>query len=329
LFLFAGKAHPADHPGQQVLREIKRTMLSPEFAGHVVFLEDYDIQLARWLVTGVDVWLNNPIAPLEASGTSGIKAAVNGRLNLSILDGWWAEGFDGGNGWGLPGADAMDESRRDDLDAAAVFDALEEEVIPLYYARNEDGLSPEWVRRCRHAMASVIPRFNMRRVVRDYAQGLYRPAAALGQRLLADGGKPAEELALWKKRVRERWEGVRILEVQEEPRGAGGAVPLRMRARIALAGLDAADLCVEFKARRLLPDAGFEQAPLCSFGHGTPPGHWLARFEAAGAVHADGSIDYKVAADPPGMGQYQLQVRVYPWHPLLTHPLEMGLMKSL
>jgi starch phosphorylase len=254
---------------------------------------------------------------------------VNGRLNLSILDGWWAEAFDGSNGWGLPGADAVDEARRDDLDAAAILDALEEEVVPLYYARNSAGLSPEWVRRCRHAMASVIPRFNSRRVVRDYEQGLYRPAAALGQRMLADGGRPAVELAAWKRRVRERWDGVRILQIQEEVREAGAVAPLAMRARVQLAGLDPADLCVEFKARRLLPDAGFELAPLCSFGHGTPPGHWLARFQAEGAVGADGAVDYTVAAAPPGMGQYQLEVRVYPWHPLLTHPLEMGLMKSL
>jgi starch phosphorylase len=329
LFLFAGKAHPADVPGQQVLREIKRLALEPEFAGRVVFLEDYDIQLARWLVTGVDVWLNNPIAPLEASGTSGIKAAVNGRLNLSILDGWWAEAFDGDNGWGLPGADALDESRRDDLDAAAVFDALEEEVVPLYYGRNADGISPEWVRRCRHAMASVIPRFNMGRVVRDYARGLYRPAAELGQRLLADGGKPAEALAAWKQRVRERWKDVRILEVHDEPRMAGSESPLAMRATVQLGGLDPADLCVEFKARRVLPDAGFELAPLCSFGLGPPVGQWLARFDAAGPAAADGTVDYRVAARPPAMGQYQLEVRIYPWHPLLTHPLEMGLMKTL
>jgi len=329
LFLFAGKAHPADHPGQQVLREIKRAMLSPEFAGHVVFLEDYDIQLARWLVTGVDVWLNHPVAPLEASGTSGIKAAINGRLNLSILDGWWAEAWDGQNGWGLPGADAADESRRDDLDAAAIFDALEEEMVPLYYGRNADGLSPGWVRRCRHAMATVIPRFNMRRVVGDYAEGLYRPAAEMGRRLMADGGRPAAELAAWKQKVRERWSGVHIIEVHETPRSAGAGSPLVMRARVQLAGLDPADLCVEFKARRLLPDAGFEQAPLCSFNHGTPPGHWIERFTVAGPVAADGTVEYGVAATPPGMGQYQLEVRVYPWHPLLTHPLEMGLMKTL
>jgi glycogen phosphorylase len=329
LFLFAGKAHPADQPGQQVLREIKQIMLQPEFAGRVVFLEDYDIQLARWLVTGVDVWLNNPIAPLEASGTSGIKAAINGRLNLSILDGWWAEAFDGDNGWGIPGADAQDEGRRDYLDGAAMLDAIEEEVVPLYYARNSSGLSPEWVRRCRHAMASVVPRFNMRRVVRDYAAGLYLPAAAHGAKLQQDGGAPAARLAEWKQRVRERWAGVSLQEVLEEPRAADPAAPLRMRARIQLAGLAPSDLRVEFKARRLLPDARFDPAPLCSFGHGQPNGQWRAEFTAAGPVAADGTAEYEVAAVPPGTGQYQLEVRAYPWHPLLTHPLEMGLIKSL
>ena len=329
LFLFAGKAHPADLPGQQVLREIKQTMLQPEFAGRVVFLEDYDIQLARWLVTGVDVWLNNPIAPLEASGTSGIKAAVNGRLNLSILDGWWAEAFDGHNGWGIPGADALDEGRRDHLDGAAVLDAIEEEAVPMYYGRNASGLSPEWVRRCRHAMASIVPRFNMSRQVRDYTNGMYMPAAAHGAKLRDNAGAPAEQLAAWKRRVRERWDGVRILQVQDAQRGADPASPLRMQARVQLAGLTSADLRVEFKARRLLPDARFEPAPLCSFGHAQPNGQWRAEFTAAGAVGADGSVTYDVAAVPPGTGQYQLEVRVYPWHPLLTHPLEMGLMKSL
>jgi glycogen phosphorylase len=329
LFLFAGKAHPADQPGQQVLREIKQIMLQPEFAGRVVFLEDYDIQLARWLVTGVDVWLNNPIAPLEASGTSGIKAAINGRLNLSILDGWWSEAWDGSNGWGIPGADALDEGRRDYLDGAAMLDTIEEEVVPLYYARNSSGLSPDWVRRCRHAMASVIPGFNMRRVVRDYAAGLYLPAASHGRKLQADGGAPAVLLAGWKQRVRERWSGVRILEVREETRGADPAAPLRMQARVHLAGLTSEDLRVEFKARRLLPDARFEPAALCSFGHSQPSGQWRAEFSAAGPAGADGVATYEVAAVPPGTGQYQLEVRIYPWHPLLTHPLEMGLLKSL
>jgi starch phosphorylase len=279
VFLFAGKAHPADKPGQEVLREIKRAMLSPELAGHVVFLEDYDIQLARWLVTGVDVWLNNPIAPLEASGTSGMKAAINGRLNLSIMDGWWAEAYDGDNGWGIPGADALDEGRRDHLDAAAVLDAIEEEVVPLYYGRNSSGMAPDWVRRCRHAMATVIPHFNMRRTVRDYAAGVYAPAAELGRRLLRDGAAGAAQLAQWKQRVRQHWKGVRIVSVVEEPRAADPASPLKLQATVQLDGLSPDDLRVEFKARRLLPEAPFDASPLCSFR----PRH--ADGPVAGAVH--------------------------------------------
>ncbi len=134
ILLFAGKAHPADEPGKQVLREIRQLMTSPEFVGRIIFLEDYDLQLGRSLVSGVDVWLNNPIAPLEASGTSGIKAAINGRLNLSILDGWWAEGWMQDNGWGIPPANVHDPERRDALEAELILDALEEEIIPLYYA---------------------------------------------------------------------------------------------------------------------------------------------------------------------------------------------------
>jgi starch phosphorylase len=320
VFLFAGKAHPADHPGQEVLRQIKRTMLEPDFAGRVVFLEDYDIQLARWLVTGVDVWLNNPITPLEASGTSGIKAAVNGRLNLSILDGWWAEGFDGANGWGIAGADAHDEGRRDHLDAGAILDLIEEEVVPLYYARNASGVSPEWVRRCKRAMASVVPRFNMRRAVSNYATGLYGPAAQQGARLLGDGGAGANSLAAWKKRVR-----AKVSDAQRT--GAQGTLTLRATLQLGL--LAPADLRVEFKARRLLPESSHEPAPLCSFGHGIPEGQWRAELVPVGNVAADGTAEFEVAAQPPGTGQYQLQVRVYPWHELLSHPLEMGLMKTL
>ena len=327
LFLFAGKAHPADYPGQQVLREIKQLMLQPEFAGHVVFLEDYDIQLARWLVTGVDVWLNNPIAPLEASGTSGIKAAINGRLNLSVLDGWWAEAFDGGNGWGIPGADAQDSGRRDALDSDAILDCLEEDVMPLYYRRDGRGYSSEWVQRCKHAMATVMPRFSMRRTVRDYVAGMYRPAAAHGGILNAEAALGARRLADWKQRVRAAWGSVRLVGCDEMPVSGGAGAPLSMRVRVALGGLDPADIRVEFKARRCLPEAVFDPAALCSFGHGLPPGQWREEFTPTGERDADGNAVYALAARPPGTGQYQGEVRIYPWHELLGHPLEMGLMR--
>src|SRR5213082_1256747 len=183
VLLFAGKAHPADEPGKYVLREIRQLMMSQEFMGRIIFLEDYDLQLARSLVSGVDVWLNNPIAPLEASGTSGIKAAINGRLNLSILDGWWAEGWMQDNGWGIPPANVQDPERRDALEAELILGTLEEEVLPLYYAReeNESGCPGAWVKRSKRAMMTVIPAFNMRRVLFDYTRGLYQPAGVVEQ----------------------------------------------------------------------------------------------------------------------------------------------------
>ncbi|RYG80596.1 alpha-glucan family phosphorylase, partial [bacterium] len=282
LFLFAGKAHPADQPGQQVLREIKQLALEPEFAGRIVFLEDYDIQLARWLVTGVDVWLNNPIAPLEASGTSGIKAAVNGRLNLSILDGWWAEAFDGVNGWGIPGADAQDTQRRDELDSDTILDAIEEEVMPLYYARNSRGFSPEWVRRCKRAMRTVVPRFNMRRTVRDYLSGMYRPAALVGERLNAADGAGAEALASWKRKIYGAWNNVQIALLSDAPNEVDVPEPLKFRVAVQLGALEPSDVRVEFKAKRLLPEAVFEPAALCSFGHGIPLGQWREELKFTG-----------------------------------------------
>jgi glycogen phosphorylase len=328
LFLFAGKAHPADHPGQQVLREIKQLMLTPEFAGHIVFLEDYDLQLARWLVTGVDVWLNNPVAPLEASGTSGIKAAVNGRLNLSILDGWWAEGFDEDNGWGIPGANVQDPNRRDELDSAAMLDTLEEEVVPLYYARNEHGYSPEWVRRCKCAMMSVIPLFNMGRVVQDYARGLYYPAASHHQRLTRNGLDAASALAAWKRRVRELWGGVHLRRLSEPPRELPRAGLLQLRIAAALNGLTPQDVRVEFVAQRVLPQSRSELPALSSF-RGHSDDSWRAALRTSGELDSDGATVYELQASPPSSGQYAFEIRVYPAHEMLAHPLELGLLKRL
>jgi glycogen phosphorylase len=328
LFLFAGKAHPADHPGQQVLREIKQLMLTPEFAGSVVFLEDYDLQLARWLVTGVDVWLNNPVAPMEASGTSGIKAAVNGRLNLSILDGWWAEGFEGDNGWGIPPADVQDSERRDALDSAEMLAALEEEVVPLYYQRNGDGYSAEWVRRCKRAMMTVIPRFNMGRVVQDYARGLYYPAASQYQRLMQHGLASAAAFAAWKQRVRALWPGVRLSRLSEPPRELPRAGVMNLKIAAALNGLRSEDVRVEFVAQRVLPSYRTELPALSSF-RGESDEVWRCALEPTGQTDADGSTLYALQAAPPASGQYAFEVRIYPTHEMLAHPFELGLLKRL
>jgi starch phosphorylase len=329
LFLFAGKAHPADQPGQQMLREIKQLMLTPELAGSVVFLEDYDLQLARWLVTGVDVWLNNPVAPLEASGTSGIKAAINGRLNVSILDGWWAEGFDHNNGWGISPSDAQDAERRDALDSAAMLDAIEEEVVPLYYARNQEGYSPEWVRRCKRAMMTVIPHFNMGRVVQDYARGVYYPAAQHHQRLMQGGAAAATQLSGWKQRVREQWAGVGLRRLSETPRELPRARALNVRVAAALNGLTPADVRVEFVAQRVLPRSRSELPALSSFRTDQHDDAWRALLRPNGEIDSDGSVVYELQAIPPNCGQFAFEIRIFPWHDMLAHPLEMGLLRRL
>ena len=329
VFLFAGKAHPADQPGQAVLREIKQLMLEPEFMGRIIFLEDYDIQLARWLVSGVDIWLNNPIAPLEASGTSGIKAAVNGRQNLSVLDGWWAEAFDGDNGWGIPPVDVKDPGRRDALEAELIFDAIEEEAIPMYYGRGPSGYSVEWVRRCKRAMMTVVPQFNMRRMVSDYVKGVYLPAARQGQRL-ADGDLAgARSLAAWKTKVRANWGAVTLRSLASVPNEVPISEPLRMRVAVTLGSLAPNDVCVEFVARRTLPEPLSGPPALASYRPRGDDGVWTARLQATGEVEADGAQVFALDAALVGCGRFEGELRVHPLHELLTHPHELGLMKWL
>jgi starch phosphorylase len=329
VLLFAGKAHPADEPGKQVLRELRQLMMSQEFVGRIIFLEDYDLQLARSLVSGVDVWLNNPIAPLEASGTSGIKAAINGRLNVSILDGWWAEGFTNDNGWGIPPANVQDPERRDALEAEMILGTLEEEVLPLYYDRDESGCPREWVRRSKHAMTSVIPRFNMRRVLFDYTRGLYLPAAAHYRRLAADGFTGARTLADWKQRVRAAWPKVSLKLLSDTSRDLPRGERLRLRIAAGLSGLAPADVRVEFAALRLLPETDLSPPPLSSYAQTARDGLWEAALTATDEHDADGAVIFALDVEPPECGQFRTEVRIYPWHELLSHPYELGLMKWL
>ena len=329
VFLFAGKAHPADQPGQAVLREIKQLMLEPDFIGHVVFLEDYDIQLARWLVAGCDVWLNNPVAPLEASGTSGIKAAINGRLNLSVLDGWWSEGFDEDNGWGIPPVSVQDPGRRDALEAELIYETIEQEVAPIYYQRNESGCPLEWVRRSKRAMMTVIPRFNMRRTVADYSAGVYVPTAAQGQRLAANGYAGAKTLTEWKRRAREHWPRVTLRPLKMPARSQPRSEALRLRVAAQLGGLEPGDVCVEFVARRVLPESVHEPRPLCSYREARFEGAWRAALQPTGDRESDGARVYVLDVPAEACGQFEGEVRVYPSHELLGHPYELGLMKWL
>jgi len=276
VLLFAGKAHPADEPGKEMLREIRQLMTSPEFIGRIIFLEDYDLQLARSLVSGVDVWLNNPIAPLEASGTSGIKAAINGCLNLSILDGWWAEGCMTGNGWGIPPTDVQDWSRRDSIEAELILHTLQEEVVPLYYQRGPEGYSTEWVRRAKQAMITVLPRFNMQRVLRDYTDKLYRRATEQYARLAHEQYAGARRLAEWKQRVRQAWSRIDLRLI--EAASAEITRDQRLRAKVA----------VSLAERRA---GGVRRAPAPAADRHRSPAAVLFRRPGPGrpVAHADGA----------------------------------------
>ena len=246
----AGKAHPADDGGKALIQQMVQFSDSPDVRRRIVFLPDYDMAMADTLVQGCDVWLNNPLRPLEACGTSGMKAALNGGLNLSVRDGWWDEWYDGGNGWEIPSADGVaDAARRDELEAQALYEMLGKSVAPLYYDRDADGIPAGWVDRIRHTFRSLGPKVQAERMVREYVTALYAPAAAASRELSdAEGFGPARELAAWKQRVMENWPQVRIEHVESEAAGTLGqrlGSALMVRVSVALGELTRDDVAVE------------------------------------------------------------------------------------
>ncbi|GAB3208023.1 alpha-glucan family phosphorylase [Marinactinospora thermotolerans] len=314
--VIAGKAHPADDGGKRLIQEIVRFADDPEVRHRIVFLPDYDMALARSLVQGSDVWLNNPLRPLEACGTSGMKVALNGGLNLSIRDGWWDEWFDGSNGWAIPTADGVAEpDRRDAIEAAALYDLFEEQVAPLFYDHDEDDLPKRWIEMVKHTLVSLGPKVLATRMVCDYVERLYRPAAESSRRVAADGLAGVRDLAEWKQRVVRSWPGVHIEHVEvagvEDPPQVGGE--LKVRATVVLGDLEPADVRVEVALGRL-DGAGELVEP--SF----------ARLSAAEGKPADSPLvrySGSIPLDRPGACGYT--VRVLPDHPLLAHPAELGL----
>jgi starch phosphorylase len=310
LLLFAGKAHPADMPGQELMRRIAEVARMPRFEGKILLVEGYDLRLARRLVSGVDVWLNNPIYPLEACGTSGMKAALNGGLNLSIRDGWWDEGCAPGNGWGIaPVPERLDLDARNRDEARAIYEILQDEVIPLYYDRGPMGYSPRWIAMAKQAIASVLPRFNAERMLDDYVARLYRPAAELGERIAADDCAAARELAAWKRRVRAIWPQVTLRRLDEVPARIAYGEGVTIAVGATLNGLGADEITVELV---LDPD-----------GHDRG-GSSALPFTAAGT---DGDVTrFELRLVPGHCGRLQWRIRAYPRHPHLAHRFELGLM---
>ena len=211
-FLFAGKAHPADGAGQGLIKKIYEISQRPEFIGKILFLDNYDMQLARRLVSGVDIWMNTPTRPLEASGTSGEKALMNGVVNLSVLDGWWYEGYREGAGWALTDRRTyQNQEHQDKLDASTIYSMLEQEIIPLYYSRNRKGYSENWVRTVKNSIARIAPNYTMKRQLDDYYDRFYNPEAARFKLLAAKDNQLAKNIAAWKESVAERWDNIRVV----------------------------------------------------------------------------------------------------------------------
>ncbi|WP_295422229.1 alpha-glucan family phosphorylase [uncultured Prevotella sp.] len=211
-FIFSGKAHPADGAGQGLIKRIFEISQRPEFLGKIIFLEDYDMQLAHRLVSGVDIWMNTPTRPLEASGTSGEKAEMNGVVNLSVLDGWWVEGYREGAGWALKQERTyQNQGYQDQLDAATIYSLLENEILPLYYNRNAQGFSEGWIKTIKNSIATIAPHYTMKRQLDDYFDKFYIKEAANFKKLSANNNKLAKELAAWKETVAQRWDSIRVV----------------------------------------------------------------------------------------------------------------------
>ncbi|MDQ3503554.1 MAG: alpha-glucan family phosphorylase, partial [Actinomycetota bacterium] len=299
--VIAGKAHPADDGGKELVQQIVRFADSHDVRHRIVFLPDYDIGMARYLYGGCDVWLNNPLRPLEACGTSGMKSALNGGLNLSIRDGWWDEMYDGENGWAIPTADGVsDPDRRDDLEATAFYELVEKQVRTRFYDRDSSGVPQRWVDMVRHTLQTLGPKVLASRMVRDYVHQLYSPAAQSSRALSASDFAAAKELAGWRSRVAERWPQVRVEHVEA---GGVGDTPqvgtvLEVRATVDLGGLSPTDVTVQAAYGRV-DEADELRAPAYIELQDVGPGEGgLQRYEGTVRLDRPGSFGYSVRVLP-------------------------------
>ncbi|HWI43394.1 MAG TPA: alpha-glucan family phosphorylase [Nocardioides sp.] len=309
----AGKAHPADDGGKRLIQELVRFADTHDVRHRIVFLPNYDIALAQPLYPGCDVWLNNPLRPYEACGTSGMKASLNGGLNLSILDGWWDEWYEPEFGWPIPSAAGLEDysDKRDDLEAAALYDLIENDVAPRFYDHDEEGVPIRWVEMLRHTWAELGPKVLATRMVRDYVEKLYAPAAGNARALPADGGA-ARELAGWKARVRGSWDNVRVEHVETEGVGDAAEVgaTLAVRAYVALGELAPEEVEVQLVHGRV-------DAEDCIVESSVLP---LALTES----YDGGRHQFEGHVGLGRSGPFGYTVRVLPTHPLLVAPAELG-----
>ena len=313
-FIFAGKAHPRDEAGKALIQEVYKFSRQAGLENHLVFLEDYDSYIARRLVQGVDLWLNHPLRPLEASGTSGMKLAPNGGLNLSVLDGWWREGYNGNNGWAIgPEIDDGTIEFQNEVDASSLYQLLENQIIPLYYAKPDGKLPLAWLQLMRESIRSVTPVFNTHRMVKEYTERLYIPAAKSHEDFSRDNCAAATHLSQWKSKMRKDWPQVRIQDVQIsniDRQNIPVGESLQLSARVHLGAVDPKQVCVE--AYHGESENGGIKNPAVTI-------------LAESSQNGDGSYVYQGSVPAAESGAYGFSVRVVPTHPHLMQAHELRL----
>jgi glycogen phosphorylase len=311
--IFAGKAHPADEPGKALIQQIYQASRTDDFRGKIIFLEDYDIDMARYLVSGTDLWLNNPIRPYEASGTSGQKAALNGQPNCSILDGWWAEGYNGKNGWAIgEEREYHDQEVQAEADSISLYHLFEEEIIPTFFERDRQGTPHRWTAYMKEAIRTCTPQFSMRRMIKEYTTRFYVPEIQQGEQVEQNHYERARTLATWKEHIRHGWEN---LELYVDGRREGQlslGESIDIRAWIRMSELKPDDLSVELVY-------GTVKDELAEAQH-TLPMSFIRR-------ELDGSYRYEIHLQPPESGSIAYNVRVVPCHPELSEKYDLGLIR--
>ena len=318
LFFFSGKAHPADGAGQGLIKKIFEISQRPEFLGKIIFLEDYDFQLARRLVSGVDIWMNTPTRPLEASGTSGEKAEMNGVVNLSVLDGWWVEGYRKGAGWALPQKRTYEnQGYQDELDAATIYSLLENEIIPLYYNKDKKtGFSPEWIKVVKNSIATIAPHYTMKRQLDDYYSKFYCKEAARFKKLAADNNRLAIEIAQWKEIVAEHWDAIQVVSKNDDFMTNGGETGKKYVLQYVI-------------DEQGLNDAiGLELVILKN--DQSKSDHVVNSIHPFKMVKQEGNLyTFEVELEPDKAGSYKTCVRMYPKHDFLPHRQDFAYVKWL
>ena len=297
-FIFSGKAHPADGAGQGLIKRIFEISQRPEFLGKIIFLEDYDMELARRLVSGVDIWMNTPTRPLEASGTSGEKAEMNGVVNLSVLDGWWVEGYREGAGWALKQERTyQNQGYQDQLDAATIYSLLENEILPLFYNRNEQGYSEGWIKTIKNSIATIAPHYTMKRQLDDYYDKFYTKEAANFKKLAANNNRLAKELAAWKETVAQRWDSIRVVSKDDSV-------------------LYSAETGKKYTLRYVIDEQGLNDAiglELVSIKTGKDgEEHIFSKREFEVVAHEGNNYTFEATFEPDVAGSFKSCVRMYP-----------------